>query len=144
MANTPNLNLKKFTGADYVRYEDFNDNFDILDELGKDYITEVQNSGNWHIEKWKSGFCELTYTEDLSNIPITQVHGGGYFWTKPINFPVTFDGAPACFTSVGGHDLVLSHTHYPGSSGCTFYLISFTPLGAWGGEIFLKVEGSLA
>ena len=58
MATTTNLGLAKINGSDYVKPDTFNDNYDLIDKLGVDYITASGTSGSWSYRKWKSGLLE--------------------------------------------------------------------------------------
>lgn len=82
MASTTNLGLTKIQGADYVSPDVFNDNYDKLDALGVDYVTERGISGDWVYEKRKSGQVKL-YGK------VTAEGSGGYVQAKA-PFPFAF------------------------------------------------------
>ena len=55
---TANLGLPQINGSDIVDYTVFNQAFQTMDVLGKDYVTESAKSGDWWYRKWKSGRAE--------------------------------------------------------------------------------------
>lgn len=55
---TTNLGLAKIQGADYVKPDTFNDNYDLIDKLGVDYVTASGVTGSWGYRKWNSGMLE--------------------------------------------------------------------------------------
>lgn len=52
------ISLTNIAQSDYVSYSPINSNFTALDVLGKDYVIDQGNSGNWYYRKWKSGIAE--------------------------------------------------------------------------------------
>ena len=62
---TPNMSLALVPTSNFVTPEDFNRNFEKLDALGLDYVTEFGTSGEWWFRKWKSGRaeCGIDYKE---------------------------------------------------------------------------------
>lgn len=59
--STANLKLSKINSSDYVSVDTFNENYDILDNLGVDYIIEKGTSDEWYYRKWNSGLVECWY-----------------------------------------------------------------------------------
>lgn len=55
---TANLGLESVDPSDCVSPTPFNANFEKLDALGLDYVTESGKSGEWWYRKWKSGRME--------------------------------------------------------------------------------------
>ena len=70
---TPNMSLALVPTSNFVTPEDFNRNFEKLDALGLDYVTEFGTSGEWWFRKWKSGRaqCGIDYKEfgDATLVP---------------------------------------------------------------------------
>lgn len=59
--STTNLKLSKLDSSDYVGVDTFNENYDLLDKLGVDYITAQGTASGWYYRKWKSGWAEAWY-----------------------------------------------------------------------------------
>lgn len=59
--STTNLKLSKLDSSDYVGVDTFNENYDLLDALGVDYITAKGTASGWYYRKWKSGWAECWY-----------------------------------------------------------------------------------
>ena len=59
MSSTTNLKLSKINSSDYVSVDVFNENYDLIDAMGVDYIIATGTSDEWYYRKWKSGWVEL-------------------------------------------------------------------------------------
>lgn len=98
MATTSNLGITKINGSDYVDVEAFNDAFDKIDVLGKDYVIEVGTSGIWKYQKWKSGKVECWGISNAPATNYTRQFGSAYYkedmGTFPVAFPFTFKNIP--------------------------------------------------
>lgn len=78
MASTTNLGLTKIQGADYVKPDTFNDNYDLIDPLGKDYVVDSGESGDWYYRKMKSGQLEC-WSRINGKVSGTECHFGKAF-----------------------------------------------------------------
>lgn len=92
-----NLALETIDSSDLISPKPINDNFNKLDPLGKEYVTEYFISGEWWVRKWKSGRMEMGIDDKAwGNINISQPWGS--FFTGPQltfgNYPVAFAGVP--------------------------------------------------
>ena len=92
---TPNMSLALVPTSNFVTPEDFNRNFEKLDALGLDYVTEFGTSGEWWFRKWKSGRaqCGIDYKEfgDATLVPWAGnnnlFHAGAFsFGAYPFSF----------------------------------------------------------
>ena len=52
------MGLTTINSSDYITPSTINENFQKLDVLGLDYVTESGTSGEWWYRKWKSGRAE--------------------------------------------------------------------------------------
>lgn len=98
MANTPNLGITKINASDYVNVQAFNDAFDKIDVLGKDYVTAVGQSGIWRYQKWKSGKVDCWGTHSAPKTDYTRPFGSFYYKQDmgafSVSFPFTFVALP--------------------------------------------------
>lgn len=59
MSTTDNLGMTLIEGSDYITPDTINDNFEIVDALGKDYVKNCgTTSAGWWWRKWASGRME--------------------------------------------------------------------------------------
>lgn len=98
MALTQNLKMNTIEPSDYVNPQTINDNFNILDKLGIDYITEQGTSGVWTYRKWKSGIAECW---GRTEFPATTASGQ---LPSGVNFPFMFASKPTVAMSAGVQD----------------------------------------
>ena len=85
-SRTANLNLLKFEGSDTVNYNDFNGNFDIIDKMGVDYVTQKGTKGEWWYRVWRSGRAEC----GVDNLRVGN--SGMSAWESTRNNVKTFTG----------------------------------------------------
>lgn len=90
MANTSNLGLTLIQGSDVVDYQVLNSNFNRIDNLGVDYVTESYQYGRWWVRKWASGRAEFGVDNqkiagnDSMTFPYTW--GAGLYRSNDFNF----------------------------------------------------------
>lgn len=107
-SKTTNLSLEKFDGGDYVDNDKINANYDILDKMGVDYVTEQSTSGSWTYRKFKSGIAEC-----WAKIDIGVITGPTSGWVNVgQTFPITFSEAPVCNFNVGCDTTIEMHAMY--------------------------------
>lgn len=95
MALTTNLKMNTIEPSDYVDPTTLNDNFNTLDKLGVDYVTEQGTSGVWTYRKWKSGLAECWgRTEFEGTYGTGQLQSG-------FTFPFAFASEPNIALSAG-------------------------------------------
>lgn len=102
MGQTANLNLRTFNGSDVVDYNQINDNYTIIDRLGKDYVTDSGTSGRWWYRKWKSGRGECGIDNILlqnnQNATFSWDWGGGLVRSQDFSvdnsYPLSFSSKP--------------------------------------------------
>ena len=114
---TKNLQLKTLNSSDYVSVDPFNENFQKIDAMGVDYVTQTGKSGIWRYQRWKSGKVECwgNYT-DAKRDYTTNFHGAyypGYGITTP-KFPFKFSESPVVNASVARYLKEGSTTGYTG------------------------------
>lgn len=92
-----NLELEYINSSDYVSPDPINRNFEKLDGLGVDYITEQGTSGEWWYRKWNSGRMECGIDDkEFPNVSHTTAWGPMYR-SEPLNFgtfPFAFISRP--------------------------------------------------
>lgn len=92
---TSNLKLSLINPSDYVDPTIFNDNFEMLDTLGTDYITDQGQSGSWFYRKFRSGMAEcwanITFSPTTQDGPVQS----GF------KFPFMFSSAPVVNVTAG-------------------------------------------
>lgn len=94
------LSLEVIDSSDYVTPDVINANFQKLDKLGIDYVTEAGKSGEWWYRKWKSGRMEMGI--DNKQFAKSGVHdwgsnSSGLWATNQYNFgayPFAFTARP--------------------------------------------------
>lgn len=96
---TTNLSLEIIDSSDYVSPDPINNNFEIVDELGTDYVTESGTSGSWWYRKWKSGRaeCGIDYKSFGTTSVNSTMFGGLYKLADTCDFgsyPFTFSSTP--------------------------------------------------
>lgn len=118
MATTTNLGMEIVQNDDIASPEPFNSNFEILDKLGVDYITEEYDKtitqGGWHVRKWKSGFIEMYGRFEYSTKKSTSVIGQIY-----VPFPETLSTLYSTTVSGGVSQHGNSWIMYVGNSTTT-------------------------
>lgn len=97
-STTDNLSLEIIDSSDYVSPDPINDNFEIVDKLGVDYVTSSGTSGSWWYRKWKSGRaeCGIDY-KSFGSVTIQTAYGDLYKANKSFAFgsyPFTFSSTP--------------------------------------------------
>lgn len=92
---TSRLNLQIIDPSDYVDPGVINDNMEIIDKLGVDYITEAGQSGQWTYRKYKSGVAECWATIEYA--ATTDQYG----LQSLVQFPFQFSSAPVANVSGG-------------------------------------------
>ena len=107
---TPNLKLTKINSSDYISPDPINDAFDIIDGLGKIYITEAGDSDGWHYIKFSNGF--VFYSCFVGR---TTVEGQSSYNLKK-NYPTPFSSAPVLVASAGASGVVGAGVHHVGQS----------------------------
>lgn len=68
---------------------------------GADFVVEQGTSGNWTYRKWNSGYAEVDYRVDISNVKINNSSGQIYYgdiYTQS-QLPITFKEVPCCSIS---------------------------------------------
>lgn len=96
MASTTNrLKLQIINPSDYVDPGVINDNMEILDNLGVDYIVESGQTGQWTYRKYKSGIVECWATVEFA--ATTQQFG----IQCPVQLPFQFSSPPMANVSGG-------------------------------------------
>lgn len=120
-----NLGLTFIDSSDYVSPKDINDNFQILDALGLDYIVESGKSGEWWYRKWKSGRAECGIDDkNFGNVAHTTSWATGTFISADLSFgayPFSFAARPFAtisFNNVTGN-LNRSYISYIGTNSTT-------------------------
>lgn len=97
MSTTSNLGLNLVTSADFVDPDTaFVKNFEKIDTLGLDYITNKGTTGNWWWRQWKSGRMEMGVDSQTFSTFSLQTWGA-MFMSDPLNFggyPKTFSNEP--------------------------------------------------
>lgn len=103
---TSNLGLSTVDSSDYISPDPFNANFEKIDALGKDYVTESGTSGEWWYRKWKSGRAECGI--DYKQFAKTQFNldsTGNLYMTPRMSFgayPFSFASRPFVTISFEG------------------------------------------
>lgn len=121
---TTNMGLTTINGSDYVNAQVLNDNFELLDKLGFDYVVEQGKSGQWMYRKFKSGIAEC-----WAKITFTPTTATGQLQSG-VTFPFVFSEEP-CVSVCGGVDYRNdSHISYVnthgGGTGIDCYLVKNT------------------
>lgn len=83
------LGLERIEPSDYVSPETIDGNFQKIDVLGLDYITEVGTKGEWWYRRWKNGrlecgiddknFGDVTHVTSLSNFFVSEALNFGAY-----------------------------------------------------------------
>lgn len=129
MAITDNLGMTLINSSDYVSPDPINTNFETLDALGLDYITEQGTSGEWWYRKWKSGRAECGIDDkSFGNVAHTTAWGSMYH-SAAMSFgayPFSFASRPFTSISFQNADEHYSYVATGGSNSTTlspsFYL----------------------
>lgn len=104
-STTTNLSLNKFDGGDYIDHDKINDNYDKLDKLGIDYVTEqgtkTNTNGAWTYRKFKSGIAECWIKADIGVVTGSMDDAGKIFVHYGVNWPFTFSEAPVANFNAG-------------------------------------------
>ena len=106
---TQKLSLTLFDGSDLVNYNDFNNNFNIIEnKLGNEYVEVLGWTDFWWYRKWSSGRCEcgvdnkLVGNTQMTNW-VTGIPSSGLFHSAEFSFgdyPVKFERRPFVATSI--------------------------------------------
>lgn len=106
MANTSNLGLKKLQGSDYVTVDTFNENYDVLDKLGVDYVVATGTDSNgWWYRKWNSGYAECSIADKNFGDVAINLTWGAMFASNQLTFgayPFAFKNRPFVTVSFNG------------------------------------------
>lgn len=96
------MGLTTINSSDFVSPDPINANFQKLDVLGLDYVTEMGNSGEWWYRKWKSGRAECGI--DSKQFDTIELHEGmidanheNFYFSDQINlgaYPFSFASRP--------------------------------------------------
>lgn len=107
MAKTTNLGMTVINSSDYISPDPINDNFEIVDQLGVDYVTSSGTSGNWWFRKWNSGRaeCGIDYLS-FGTVSITSEYAENMFKNAT---DLKFGAYPFTFSSV---PFVVIYPHY--------------------------------
>lgn len=106
------MGLELINASDYVSPDPINRNFEKLDVLGTDYVTEQGTSGEWWYRKWKSGRAECGI--DSKTFPRQTLVGTqfGDDWRTPTlsfgAYPFSFSAAPFSIIAFLG-DVLVAH-----------------------------------
>lgn len=136
------MGLTTINSSDFVSPDPINANFQKLDVLGLDYVTEMGNSGEWWYRKWKSGRAECGI--DSKQFDTIALHEGishdGFFFSEALNlgaYPFSFSSRPfAQVAFEGDMNTGSTDTTFPlvGMNHSTsltaspsFYLMDFMP-----------------
>lgn len=97
------MGLDTINSSDYITPTPINQNFQKLDALGLDYITEQGKSGEWWYRKWKSGRAECGIDfKQFGETTLTQRQDYGNFWQTTVlsfgAYPFSFAARP--YTSI--------------------------------------------
>lgn len=92
--STTNLKLSKLDSSDYVGVDTFNENYDLLDKLGVDYITARGTASGWYYRKWKSGWAEAWYKK-------TGTTTSAEYYNAKVTMPFAFSSNPHVQASGG-------------------------------------------
>lgn len=121
------MGLTTINSSDFVSPDPINNNFQKLDALGLDYVTEQGTSGEWWYRKWKSGRAECGI--DSKQYDTVELHEGmaessheGFFFSDPLNlgaYPFSFASRP--FAQVAFEGDMNS-----GSTDTTFPMVGMT------------------
>lgn len=77
--STTNLAMTVINASDYVSPDPINANFEILDALGVEYVTDAGTVGEWWYRKWKSGRLECGIDDkNFGDLPHTTAWGSMY------------------------------------------------------------------
>lgn len=119
------MGLSSIDSSDYVSPKAINDNFQLLDKLGLDYVVESGKSGEWWYRKWNSGRAECGIDDkNFGNVAHTTGWATGTFVSADLNFgayPFSFAARPfvtISFNSVTGN-LHRSYISYVGTTSTT-------------------------
>lgn len=116
MAVTTNLQLQKINNSDFVSPDPINNNMDIIDALGVDYIVEQGKTGEWWYRKWKSGRAECGIDNKSFGSATLEAWGNIYSTYNGFSFgayPFAFKTAP--FVTV---------TRSPSGAGAYFGIVT--------------------
>ena len=96
------MGLTTINSSDFVSPDPINNNFQKLDKLGLDYVTEQGTSGEWWYRKWKSGRAECGI--DSKQFDTLQLHEGqidqnhqNFYFSDMLNigsYPFSFASRP--------------------------------------------------
>lgn len=114
MAATTNLAMSIIDPSEYVDPRKINNNFGILDKLGKDYLTESGYSGEWWYRKYNSGRLECGIDNKSFGDLDHKANWGAVFSSNDKSFgayPFQFSSRPATFISFNANDGT-SHRSY--------------------------------
>lgn len=124
---TANLSLDRIQSSDYVSPETIDGNFQKLDVLGVDYITESGTKGEWWYRRWKKGRLECGI--DFKNFGRQSFHTdpnlGNFYETVDLTFgayPFAFAKRPFCHVQWEGD----STTSWRGAYAVTRHTDSLT------------------
>lgn len=108
----------------------------------KDYVIERGTSGKWRYQKWKSGYCELSYIAEHT-FSITQPFGNVYRSEKiQVRFPFAminrYSGSVSASVATGWgniasmtQDAVDVYVYAGGNSGKIINYINLHVTGSW-------------
>lgn len=94
---TTNLGLERIEPSDYVSPETIDGNFQKIDVLGLDYITESGTKGEWWYRRWKNGRLECGIDDkNFGNVAHT-IAWSSFFLSAQLSFgayPFAFASRP--------------------------------------------------
>lgn len=111
MALTENMSMNLINSSDYVTPDIINDNFEILDKLGVDYVVEQGVSGSWSYRKFKSGIAECWAKISFPATTATGQLQSGF------TFPFVFSQEPVVSVCGGVDNRSDSHISYVNCHG---------------------------
>lgn len=147
MANTTNLGMTIVSSSDFVSPKSFNDNFNILDKLGKVYVIINGQSGEWYYREWSDGRYECWLAKNISDASMDLVWGNlWYYEIAGIPFPISFVTYPhmtATWSTISGNSaMVVPNTGLTTSNTGSFLLCSPAEGRTTTGVLSIHVSGS--
>lgn len=109
-STTTNLKLTKIDSNDYISPDPINDAFDIIDGLGKVYMTDAGESDGWYYIKFSNGFAFCACTVSGT----TKENTTSYNLKK--NYPFSFASDPVVTGAAGAAGVVSSGVRHIGKS----------------------------
>ena len=126
---TSNLNLIKPSGTDNINVENFNTNFDIIDNefgiLKQDYIVSQGIQNGWTFRRFASGIMECWGTHTFPQVTFAAKYWELYYVNLEFNLPIVFKEPPTIvatpFVSTG---LLGVTVHHKTNTSCKVYISS--------------------